>query len=141
MLPSLNRQVISWGLYDWANSAFSTTVIAGFFPVFFKQYWASDYSVTETTFYLGLVNSLASLVIVAFAPMLGAIADQLSSRKRFLFIFAITGILMCGGLSLVAEGAWLAALLLYFFALIGFSINSRSRDSVSSTNVRYSFNV
>lgn len=121
MLPTLNRQTISWGLYDWANSAFATTVIAGFFPVFFKQYWASGQSVTESTFYLGLVNSIASLMIVAVAPLLGAIADHLSQRKRFLLLFAVTGILMSAGLSLIAEGAWLAALLLYMFALIGFS--------------------
>jgi len=117
----LNRQVLSWGLYDWANSAFATTVIAGLFPVFFKQYWASAQSVTESTFYLGLVNSIASLLIVASAPLLGTIADQLSQRKKFLLIFALTGIFMSAGLSLIAEGAWLAALLLYLFAVIGFS--------------------
>lgn len=121
MLPALNRQTISWGLYDWANSAFATTVIAGFFPVFFKQYWATGQSVTESTFYLGLVNSIASLIIVALAPLLGAIADHLSQRKRFLLLFALTGILMSAGLSLIAEGAWLAALILYMFAMIGFS--------------------
>ncbi len=121
MSAIFNRQIISWGLYDWANSAFSTTVIAGFFPVFFKQYWAAGQSVTQTTFYLGLVNSLASLLIVALAPMLGAMSDHLSRKKRFLLAFAITGILMSAGLSLIAEGAWLAALLLYFFALVGFS--------------------
>ena len=121
MLPTLNRQTVSWGLYDWANSAFATTVIAGFFPVFFKQYWASGQSVTESTFYLGLINSIASLIIVAVAPLLGAMADHLSQRKRFLLLFAVTGILMSAGLSLIAEGAWLAALLLYMFAMIGFS--------------------
>jgi MFS transporter, UMF1 family len=31
--------VVAWAFYDWANSAFATTVMAGFFPVFFKQYW------------------------------------------------------------------------------------------------------
>ena len=35
------RQVVSWAFYDWANSAFATTVIAGFFPIFFKQYWSA----------------------------------------------------------------------------------------------------
>lgn len=120
-MPTINRQTLSWCFYDWANSAFSTTVIAGFFPVFFKQYWATGQSATESTFYLGLVNSLASLLIVALAPMLGAMSDYLSQRKRFLLTFAVMGILMSGGLSLIAEGAWLAALMLYFFALVGFS--------------------
>ena len=34
-----DRKVISWALYDWANSAFATTVMAGFFPLFLKQYY------------------------------------------------------------------------------------------------------
>lgn len=89
--------------------------------MFFKQYWAADQTVTQSTFYLGLVNSLASLLIVAIAPFLGALADHLSRRKLFLMMFAVTGILMTAGLSLVSQGAWLAAVMLYLFALIGFS--------------------
>ena len=34
--PYKRRDTISWALYDWANSAFATTVLAGFFPVFFQ---------------------------------------------------------------------------------------------------------
>ncbi|MGD2116902.1 MAG: MFS transporter [Chromatiales bacterium] len=117
----VNRKIISWCLYDWANSAFATTVIAGFFPVFFKQFWAQQQSVTDSTFYLGLVNSIASLLIVAMAPLLGAVADHLSQKKRFLLGFAVLGILMSAGLSLVAQGEWLLALLLYLFGLLGFS--------------------
>ena len=36
----IRRPVIAWALYDWANSAFATTVMAGFFPLFFKQFWS-----------------------------------------------------------------------------------------------------
>lgn len=124
------RPVLSWALYDWANSAFATTVIAGFFPVFLKQYYAAEQSASETTFYLGLVNAIASLVIVILAPFLGALADGASQRKRFLMIFAILGIIMTAGLSLVAQGAWLAALLLYLFAIVGFSGSNIFYDSL-----------
>ena len=51
------RQKWGWAMYDWANSAFATTVMAGFFPVFFKQYWNAGVPVTESTFRLGLANS------------------------------------------------------------------------------------
>ncbi|MGA7877686.1 MAG: MFS transporter, partial [Desulfoferrobacter sp.] len=44
------KKVLSWAFYDWANSAFATTVMAGFFPVFFKQYWSAGREVTVTTF-------------------------------------------------------------------------------------------
>jgi len=67
----LNRKVFSWALYDWANSAFATAVLAGFFPVFFKEFWSDGVTSTESTFALGLANSLASTVIVLLAPVLG----------------------------------------------------------------------
>ena len=83
------KPIISWSMYDWANSAFATTVMAGFFPIFFKQYWSAGVEVTESTFYLGLANSIAGLIIVLLAPILGAIADRASHRKRFLIFFAL----------------------------------------------------
>jgi UMF1 family MFS transporter len=120
--PKYNiKQVISWSLYDWGNSAFATTVMAGFFPVFFKQYWSTGSSAVESTFRLGAANSIASLVIVAVAPILGAIADRGSAKKRFLMFFAFLGILMTGALYFVSQGNWLLAACLYVFGTIGFS--------------------
>ncbi len=116
-----NRQVFSWALYDWANSAFATAVLAGFFPVFFKEFWSADLTATESTFQLGLANSLASTLIVILAPVLGAIADVGGVRKRLLLLFALLGICMTAGLYFVAQGhAWLA-LALFTLASIGFS--------------------
>ncbi len=116
-----SREVVSWALYDWANSAFATTVIAGFFPVFFKQYWSAGADAGTSTFQLGIANSLASLIIVILAPILGAIADRGSAKKKFLIFFASMGILMTGLLHLVQHGQWVAAVMLYIFATIGFS--------------------
>jgi UMF1 family MFS transporter len=124
------KKTISWTLYDWANSAFATTVIAGFFPVFFKQYWSPDASVTLSTFRLGAANSLASLTIVALAPILGAIADRSGTKKKFLLFFALMGIVMTGALYLVAQGDWILAVLLYIFGLIGFSGGNIFYDSL-----------
>ena len=50
------RPVLAWAFYDWANSAFATTVMAGFFPVFFKQYWNAGVVATESTFRLGVTS-------------------------------------------------------------------------------------
>ena len=120
--PSTTRKpLISWALYDWANSAYATTVMAGFFPLFFKQYWSQDTPVTTSTFYLGLGNSLASLIIVIAAPVLGALADQGNLRKRMLASFACAGILACIGFFFVGKGMWPAAIALYVIGIIGFS--------------------
>ncbi len=85
-----NKQILSWAFYDWANSAFATIVLAGFFPLFFKQFWSAQNTVTESTFQLGVGNALASLIIVMLAPLFGAITliingcryPRLGSRRR-----------------------------------------------------------
>ena len=115
------RQVISWALYDWANSAFATTVLAGFFPLFFKKYWSSGSDVTVSTFQLGVANAAASLAVALLAPVLGAIADRSGARKRYLLLFAGMGIVMTGCLALVAQGQWPFAIAIYMLALVGFS--------------------
>jgi MFS transporter, UMF1 family len=115
------RKILSWSLYDWANSAFSTTIMAGFFPVFFKEFWSAGTDVSVSTFKLGTANSVASLVIFILAPILGAAADQSRSRKRFLFCFAALGIIMSGGLTFIGRGNWQAAALFYALATVGFS--------------------
>jgi len=118
---SSSRGVWSWVLYDWANSAFATVVLAGFFPLFFKRYWAAGMSVGESSFMLGAANSAASLGVACMAPVLGAIADRGSSRRRFLMFFAVTGMVMTGSLYFVAAGNWVVAVFLYVFAIVGFS--------------------
>lgn len=116
-----NKTILCWSLYDWANSAFATTVMAGFFPIFFKEYWSAGTDVNESTFTLGLANSLAGIVVALSAPLLGAIADRGTTKKRFLLFFAFLGVVMTSGLCLVAQGHWIVAAALYVFAAIGFS--------------------
>lgn len=118
MKPS--RTTVSWAFYDWANSAYATTVMAGFFPIFFKQYWSSGADVAHSTFYLGVANSLASIVVAMLAPVLGAIADGAGARKKFLLVFAALGIVMTGSLYFVERGDWVAAVALYVMASLGF---------------------
>ena len=108
-----NRETFSWAFYDWANSAFATVVLTVFFPVFFKEYWRAGTEVTQSTLYLGGANSAASLVIALMAPLLGAIADKSSAKKRFLLLFAAAGIVMTGGLHFIAQGDWPLALVVY----------------------------
>ncbi|ESQ14765.1 MAG: hypothetical protein N838_31110 [Thiohalocapsa sp. PB-PSB1] len=114
------RQTLSWALYDWANSAYATVVIAGFFPVFFTQYWAADLTSARSTEVLGYASSAASLILVASAPVLGALADQLGAKKRFLLGFTLLGVLATGALYWLEAGHWGLALALYLAGLLGF---------------------
>ncbi len=115
------RRIVAWALYDWANSAFAVTIMAGFFPVFFKQYWSAGASATESTLHLGTANSIASLVVVILAPLLGSLADQGGAKKRLLLLFTLLGILATATLYSVGKGEWQSALALYVLATIGFS--------------------
>lgn len=124
------KEIISWSLYDWANSAFATTVMGGFFPVFFKQYWSSGFDVTKSTFFLGWSNSLASLIVAAMAPFLGAVADRSSGKKRFLMLFAFLGILSTSCLYMVNAGNWQLAAFLYILGTIGFAGGNIFYDSL-----------
>jgi UMF1 family MFS transporter len=124
------KTIWSWAMYDWANSAFATTVMAGFFPLFFKEYWADPGNPNESTFYLGLANSLASIIVAALAPFLGAIADRGTAKKKFLLTFAFFGIVMTGGLCFVAQGYWQMAVILYVAASVGFAGGNIFYDSL-----------
>jgi len=115
------KAIWGWAMYDWANSAFATTVMAGFFPVFFKQYWSFGADVNLSTARLGLGNALASLLVALMAPVLGAIADRGAARKRFLIFFAYLGVLMTAALFLVGQGQWALAVFFYAMGIIGFS--------------------
>ncbi len=97
------KKVWGWAMYDWANSAFATTVMAGFFPIFFKQYWTIGTDVNQSTAMLGFGNSIASLLVALMAPVLGAIADRGSLKKKFLIFFAYLGVLMTAGLYMVEK--------------------------------------
>jgi UMF1 family MFS transporter len=116
-----NRSTSSWILYDVANSAFSTAVMAGFFPIFFKQYWSTGVEATVSTFRLGVTNSTASLMVALMAPVLGAIADAGGTRRKYLLTFAGLGVVMCTALYFIGQGQWMAAAAVYVVSLLGFS--------------------
>ena len=120
-MNSEKKAVWGWAMYDWANSAYVTTVMAGFFPVFFKQYWSYGADVNVSTAQLGFGNSIASLVVALMAPVLGAIADKGSAKKKFMLLFAYLGVLMSIGLFMVQQGQWALAIFVYAMGIVGFS--------------------
>lgn len=115
------KSIWGWAMYDWANSVFATTVIAGFFPIFFKQYWSAGADANLSTAQLGLANSLASLFIALLAPILGAIADRGRLKKVMLALFAYLGVFMSAGLYFVGQGEWELAVAVYVLGSVGFA--------------------
>jgi len=117
----LSKQAWRWAFYDWANSAFATTVMAGFFPIFFKSYWATDLTDAESTFVIGSANSIVGLLIAVSAPVMGAFADAGNSKKTLLLTFAVLGIISTGYLFFIPESSWKFAIIFYSVGVIGFS--------------------
>jgi UMF1 family MFS transporter len=130
MQTDSKKAIWGWAIYDWANSAFATTVIAGFFPVFFKQFWSAGADTTVSTARLGFANSAAGIIVALLAPVLGAIADKGTSKKKFLFFFAYMGVVMTSSLYMVSKGSWPMAVMLYVFASVGFSGGNVFYDSL-----------
>jgi UMF1 family MFS transporter len=126
----ITKEQWSWAFYDWANSAFATTVMAGFFPLFYKSYWASSFLAQESTAILGTINSIAGLIIMFLAPILGAYADIKNARKKMLRVFATLGIIATGALFFLPQGEWFIAAIFFIIGVIGFSGGNILYDSL-----------
>ncbi|MBI5690713.1 MAG: MFS transporter [Verrucomicrobia bacterium] len=130
---SENRRAIwSWAFIDWANSAFAIVVMTAFFPIFFKDHWCQGPGMTaeKSTFYLGLANTISSLVVAVVAPLLGSIADQGNGKRRFLLGFTLLGSTATALLPLAAQGQFTLAATLYAIAALGFSGNNMFSDAL-----------
>ena len=135
----LNREALSWALYDCANSAFVLTVIAGFFGPFYHDYWSGGSE--EAFFWQGVTVSVASLIVALIAPILGALADQAHLKKRFLCVFMLIGAVSTAGFYLAGRGNWQLASIIYILGFIGFAAGNIFYDSlllrVSDENNRH----
>lgn len=112
----------SWILYDVGNSAFSLTISTTIYSIFFNSLM-SQAGMTEQagTGVLGIINSMAFLIIAIMAPILGTFADYKGQKKRFFTGFAFLGILAVLSMTLVRQGQWMLAALLYNLGTIGFA--------------------
>lgn len=128
--PAARRRIWAWALYDWGNSAFATTVVAGFFPVFFKDYWSGGVDAAQSTFQLGLAVSVASLVVAMLAPALGVALDQGASRRRLLGNCASVSIVLTATLAVVPEGFALPAIVCYSIAFASWLLSIVVYDSM-----------
>jgi UMF1 family MFS transporter len=117
-------------MYDWANSSFATTVLAAFFPVFFKTFWNHGVEPTVSTARLGLATGIGGLAVALLSPILGAMADAGRAKKKFLAVFMMLGVLSTASFYLVPMGAWQWTFALIVLAELGFSCGNLFYDSL-----------
>ncbi len=111
----------SWAMYDWANSAFATTIMAAVLPIYYRTIAEPTLSGNQITSYWAYTNSIALLLIALLSPVLGAMADFRGQKKRFLTVFALLGILATAFMFFLTTGNWLLASSLFILGNIGFA--------------------
>ncbi len=120
-LPAARR---AWCLYDWANSAFATTVMAALFPPFFRTLaLAAGKGEAESTALWGYVTAAGLLLTAVLSPPLGAGADACGDRKRRLAWSAGLGAALTMAMALLGGAQWQAAALLFTAASLAFSLS------------------
>lgn len=112
------RAIFAWTMYDWANSAFATTIMASILPNYFGMFIATEGSLTLW----GYTVAIGSLIAAIISPVLGAIADFRGSKKLFMAFFVALGVISTALLFLVDQpNEWLLACILYILGTIGFA--------------------
>jgi len=127
-MPVQKREIFGWAMYDFAASAFATTILA----VIFNQYFATVVAGGEegveffglrlhgASFFTFSV-ALSMAVSAVLSPFLGAVADALGSKKRFLMAFCFGGVLFSGLLYLIHAGDYWMGAVFFIIANIGFA--------------------
>jgi len=115
----------AWAMYDWANSAFVLVVITAVFPIYFSNAaQAAGQTADEATANLSWATTIALVLTALMSPTLGALADFLATRKRFLAISVAIGSIATAGLGLVnATASWQLLLVLFALGNLGLSLS------------------
>ena len=108
-------------MYDWANSAFATTIMAAVLPVYYSSVAAANLQGNLATVYWAYTTSISLLIAALVSPILGALADFSGVKKRFLAIFAFIGVLGTALLYFVKTGDWLMASGFFVIGELGFA--------------------
>ena len=127
---TFTRTVKSWIAYDAGNSAFATTVVAAFFPIFYLEFWASNISKIEASIYLNWTLVICNVSILLSGPVIGAITDINQSTKRSLTIFTITSVFFVGLLYFLSVGSWILALIFFGIANFCFCVAQIPYDKI-----------
>lgn len=124
------KQTRAWIMYDWANSAFVTTMVAAVLPIFYADVAAKTLEPHLRTAYWGYTQTAAMLILAVLSPILGAAADLSGRKVRSLRLFAYLGIGASALFVLVSEGDWLLASLLMIAGTVGYSGANTFYDSL-----------
>jgi len=113
------RDLRAWAMYDWANSAVQTTIIAAVFPIYFQKVAAADLPGPVATSRFAWATTLSILIVAIVAPILGAVADSAPVKKKLLGVFLAIGAVSTAAMWFIVRGDWLFALVLFVITNVG----------------------
>jgi UMF1 family MFS transporter len=113
------RDLRAWAMYDWANSAFQTTIIAAVFPIYFQKVAAADLPSAVATSRFAWATTWSILIVAVITPLLGAVADYAAMKKKLLGVFLAIGAIATGAMYFITRGDWLFALVLFVVGNVG----------------------
>src|ERR687891_1496570 len=117
-----HRIINSWAMYDWANSSFALIILTAVFPVYYRGLVTNaGHAPEDATAYWAYTTSLSLLAVALIGPVLGAIADIVGGKKRFLGVALICGVLGSASLAFLGEGTFVLASFLFAIANLGFA--------------------
>lgn len=109
----------SWILYDVGNSAF-ILLVSTLLPIYFNALATSaGLSSDQYLAYWGYAVTASTLLVAIIGPICGTLADQKGFKKPIFFVCVLLGALSCACLGL--PGSWIAFLLLFIIAKVGYS--------------------
>lgn len=114
------KELWAWALYDWANSAFATTVMVAVMPIFFANVAAANLEPNMRTAAWGYTSGVSMFLIAFLGPILGVVADRYRAKKKFLGAFTGLGVFATAALYGVQTGDWVFAVVCYTLGHIGF---------------------
>ena len=124
------KTVKSWIAYDAGNSAFATTVVAAFFPIFYLQYWASSMTELEASVYYSWALVISNVSILLSGPVIGAITDLNQSTKKSLTVLTLISVFFVGLLYFLQAGSWMLALTFFVIANYCFCVAQIPYDKI-----------
>jgi UMF1 family MFS transporter len=110
--------ILSWALFDFANTAFYVTILTVGYPLYFREIVAGGGPYADALW--GLAFSISMVVVALLSPLLGAVADAGGGKKGFLALFTALCIIATAALSGVMPGMVAAGIALLVLANIGF---------------------
>jgi UMF1 family MFS transporter len=113
------RDLRAWAMYDWANSAVQTTIIAAIFPIYFQKVAAAGTPGPVAAARFAWATTIAIVIVAVTAPLLGAMADHAAVKKKMLAVFLALGAGACAGMFFITRGDWQLALILFIVANVG----------------------